>query len=239
MKKKITIQLLLLCLLCLVSLSSIAAITPPKNTKKTQSVTTPSNPFPKIWRAHPFYLGALLGYGSTDWGQLVGHCDDPDLCFVSVSAPLTAGDSGAVWGFYTGYEIQPHFAIEALYARFPNTTVTFDEFSIYASDFNITRLRSFTYAYSISGKWMVQMGTTGLRGFATAGATLTHRHDALTNVYHVNPTFGIGANYVFDARLLLEFAFQYYAGYGKATLRPAIDYIPFLYSIAVRVAYRI
>lgn len=240
--KKITISLVLLFIFYLLSTFLNVAISATKhNNNPPESTTTTQNPFPAIWGEHPFYLGALVGYGSTDWKQLLANCDDPGVdpfCQVSFSAPISAGDSGAVWGFYMGYEIQPHFAIEAVYTRFPNTTVIFDQYSIYANIYNITRLRSYTYAYSISGKWMVQMGSTGLRGFATAGASLSHRNDALKNVYHVNPTFGIGVNYVFIKRILFELAFQYYAGYGKATMRPAVDYIPFLYSLTGRVAYR-
>ena len=235
--KKFVAQCLFLFILYSIHTVAVAKVSPTATT--TTTPVPPANPFPAMWRAHPFYIGTLVGYGSTDWNQLIAHCDDPNFCLVSASAPISAGDSGLVWGFYMGYEIQPYFALELLYARFPNTTITFDEFSIYAFDYGVTQMSSFTYAYSISGKWMVQMGSTGLRGFATAGATLTHRHDTLTNVYHVNPTFGIGTNYVFPSRILLEIAFQYYAGYGKATLRPAIDYIPFLYSITARLAYRI
>ena len=85
---------------------------------------------------------------------------------------------------------------------------------------------------------MVQVARTGIRGFANAGGALVHRQDALVDVGHICPTFGIGLNYVFVQRILFEVGFQYYAGFGKAVLTPVINYIPFLYSVTAKVAYR-
>src|SRR3990167_5583619 len=49
------------------------------------------NLFPAKWSAHPAYLGVLLGYGTTDWSQLVAHCEErtspADFCLLTVSAP--------------------------------------------------------------------------------------------------------------------------------------------------------
>ena|SRR3990167_4222918 len=198
-----------------------------------------TNLFPDKWRARPLYFGALLGYGSTDWSQLVAHCEDPNACFLWLSAPISAGDRGIVWGFFAGYEIQPYFAVETTYAYFPMTPVLFDEFSVYNERFNVTHIDSYTDALSFVGKFMVQMGSTGLRGFANAGGALVRRRDDLAHNIHVTPTFGVGVNYVFPSELMFEVGFQYYAGYGKAVVSPAANYMPFLYSVHAKLAYRI
>ncbi|WP_423063143.1 hypothetical protein [Candidiatus Paracoxiella cheracis] len=198
------------------------------------------NPFPTRWRAKPFYFGFQFGYGSTDWSQLVArYATRADYYLLRVSAPIQAGDRGATWGFVVGWEVQPHFAMEVNYVRFPNTTIFFDPASIYTINYKIITMRSYTYAYSFLGKFMVQIARTGIRGFANAGGALIHRNDLLVNTTHVDPTFGVGLNYVFPCQIMLEFGFQYYAGYGKAVLRPAINYIPFLYSVHLKIAYRI
>lgn len=198
------------------------------------------NPFPARWRANPLYFGLELGYGSTDWSQLVARYSTvAEYNLLSVSAPVQAGDKGRTWGLFIGWEVQPHFAMELNFVHFPNTTIIFDPFSVYSLEHGIVTMRSYTYAYSLLGKFMVQVANTGIRGFASAGAALIHRHDALINTGHICPTFGVGMNYVFIYNLMLEVGFQYYAGYGKAVLRPAINYIPFLYSIHLKLAYRI
>jgi len=197
------------------------------------------NPFPTRWHANPFYFGLQFGYGSTDWSQLVArYSDQAEYTLLSLSAPIQAGDKGVTWGFVIGWEVQPHFAMEMNFERFPNTTVTFDPSSIYSINYAIVNMQSHTYAYDFLGKFMVQIAKTGIRGFASAGAALIHRHDALVNTGHIDPTFGVGLNYIFACRVMAEVGFQYYAGYGKAVLRPAINYIPFLYSIHLKVAYR-
>ena len=192
-----------------------------------------------VWRVYPFYIGFELGWGDTDWSMLVVKANNPDeYLTLSLSAPISAGDRGFVYGFMLGYEISTHFAMEANYMRFPDTSVVFDQFSLYALEHGIIHMVSRTYAYNIVGKFMVPIGHTHWRGFANAGAAITHRNDPLVDVYHIVPTFGVGMNYVFHLRYFLEVAFQYYAGFGKATLRPAFDYIPFLYTVHVKFGFR-
>ncbi len=192
----------------------------------------------EMWEAYPFYLGTEFGWGSTDWNQLTVPPDSPNLLTLSLSAPIKAGDKGFVYGFMTGYEINPHFAIELNYMRFPNTVVTFDPLSLYAFNNGITSMKSSAYVYNAVGKFMVEINDTGIRAFANAGGALIHRHDALAENGHIGPTFGIGMGYVLIQRVMLELAFQYYAGYGKVVLEPAINYIPFLYTVHFKIGYR-
>lgn len=199
-----------------------------------------SNPWPEIWQKHEFYFGINFGYGNTDWSQLVAQWQTTiEYNLLSVSTPISAGDQGPAWGAFIGWEVQPHFALEMDYVRFPNTKVTFDEYSVYAADYNVTSLDSNTYTYSFIGQFMVQIARTGIRGFANAGGALVHRQDELVNAGRICPTFGVGLNYVIAQRVLFELAFQYYAGFGKATLTPAVSYTPFLYSFTAKLGYRI
>ena len=192
-----------------------------------------------IWKTHPFYVGVELGWGCTDWSQLVAQgFSRMETDTLSTSTPIQAGDTGFVYGLMAGYEISTYFAMETNYMRFPNTSVRFDRFSVYASEHGVTLMDSRTYIYNIVGKFMVPIAHTHWRGFANAGAALTHRGDPLVSAAHIVPTFGVGVNYVFHLRYFLEFAFQYYAGFGKATFRPALDYIPFLYTVHAKIGFR-
>ncbi len=191
--------------------------------------------------AHRFYLGFATGWGSTDWSHLVAKGDADEIDLLKPSAPLSAGDSGFAYGFTLGYEMQEDFALEFNYTGFPVTTIHFDPDNFYAGGKfvdNLTTMKSHTYSFNIVAKFMVNVLQTGIRGFANAGGAVVYRSDVLTSIGHICPTFGVGINYVFIQRLLLEFGFQYTAGYGKATLYPAVNYIPFLYSIMTKLAYR-
>lgn len=187
------------------------------------------------WQAHPFYAGVASGWGTTDWRQITATQNDYIL---SLSTPIRATDKGFVYGFVMGYEITPLFAFEINYMRFPTSRVQFDPFSLYAFEDHITSIHSFTYTYNFIGKFMAQVQGTGLRGFANAGPAVIHRHDALAQSGHIAPTFGVGIDYVIEKRYMLELLFQYYAGYGKAVLKPAINYIPFLYTLHIKIMYR-
>ncbi|WP_280123836.1 hypothetical protein [Coxiella endosymbiont of Ornithodoros amblus] len=59
-------------------------------------------------------------------------------------------------------------------------------------------MQSLTYAYNFVGKFMVQLGRSGIRDFANAGAAFIHRHDFLVNGNHINPTFWVGLNRIFQ-----------------------------------------
>jgi hypothetical protein len=201
-----------------------------------------------IWRANPVYIGVLGGWGSTDWRMLVPKChgtkNDITNCknLIDASAPLSAGDSGFIWGATAGYEIQPHFAIEGTVIRFPDTTITFNKvYNFYTKLNNIDdeTIRSITWAYYLVAKFMVQIGNTPIRGFANAGPELTYRKDILADCVRINPTFGVGLDYLVAAHAMVEIGFQYIAGYGESNTKPASCYIPFLYSLHLKLMARI
>jgi len=193
---------------------------------------------------HPLYVGALAGYGSTDWSELTAKCNGDMACEADLlsSVPRSAGDSGITAGVTIGYEIQPHFAFEASFIRFPDTKVVFDSpinTNCYPQLNNVNgTFTSHTYVFDVIGKFMVSILGTSIRGFADAGMAVTHRHDILNTFFHINPTFGVGLDYVFAEHWMVDGEFQYIAGYDKSTLTPADDYSPFLYSLHILIAYR-
>ena len=201
-----------------------------------------SNPYPAIWAAHPFYLGAAAAYGSTDWSMMTAKCtpDDWQCTMIGMSVPIAADDNGFVGGVFIGYEIKDFFAVEANYAHFPKATISFDPNNFYPDLLpdGVTEIGSNTDVFYILGKFMTQLSTTPFRAFASAGIDFTYRYDVLADTIRIAPTFGVGINYLATEHFMLEFAFQYIAGYDKSSVTPAVDYIPFLYSLGLKVAYR-
>ncbi len=178
---------------------------------------------------YPIYLGLLFGYGNTNWSELVSQDDLSDA-----STPTSAKGSGVALGLVGGYEINKYFAVETNVIRFPSSKVKFIRGSIYP----ISSMNSKTYAISVAGKFMVPVGHTGVRAYAEAGPAYIHRADTLADIGRFTPMFGVGANYDFTQHIMGEFNFQYYAGYGKSVDNPAYYYIPFLYTLNFRLAYR-
>ncbi len=196
------------------------------------SVTSTSNQRDEF---HHFYLGGLLGWGCTTWDQLVAT-DIP----VRFAAPIKTKDTGPVWGFYGGYEFIRHLAIQVGYARFPETKLNFDpDYNFYLP---LTQMTSKTESYSILMKFIVPLGHGRISNrfsmYASAGVSFTHRKDALLNDSHAGPRFGAGFNYDINSRWTTELGFQYYAGYDTPIQDFARKYIPFLYSLEGRLAFR-
>lgn len=225
-----------------------------KTAKQTHSVesihTSSENPYPARWNKSKFYLGAITGYGSTDWGMLVINCDPKDIqCdatmrdILAESAPKAAGDDGAVWGVTAGYEVNPTWAMEASYIRFPTTLIHIKPNSFfYNTAFPNDIAANFsteTWGFIFVGKFMTQIGHSGIRGFANAGLDVTHRKDIYTNASKISATFGAGLNYVFKSDVMLELFFQYIAGYGQSNEIPIVYYMPFLYTVGIKMMYRI
>ncbi len=205
-----------------------------------------SRSFTSLQETHPFYLGPVIGYGNTDWNMMVMDCNAHDVfCSaqtVGASAPISAsGDDGLVWGVTLGYEFKPSFAFEASYLHFPSTLVRLnDPWNYYmAQGHDTIEFSSETWALFAVGKFMTEIAESGIRGFANAGIDFTARDDVLADTIRVNPTFGVGVNYVFPSNFMLELAFQYMTGYGTADEVPANKYIPFLYSLSLKLLYRL
>lgn len=198
--------------------------------------------YPEMWAKAPLYFGLSLGYGSTDWSMVKNDCgDDPDCTlFLDLSTPEEAGDTGAVWGAFAGYEIQPHFALQADFHHFPSTTLQFAPGNYYNAYFGTPNsFVSETYTIDLIGKFMVQIVDTGARAYADIGPAVTRRVDDLSTFNRVTGTFGCGINYVFNTNYMIDLGFQYYAGFDDATLVPAQQYTPFLYVFELKLGYRI
>lgn len=180
-----------------------------------------------------FYVGSTIGYGSTTWAELI----DNDSW---VSTPIKVNEGGVDGGIFTGYEFGPHFAVEAQYLQFRKAQIFFNkDVSDYTQNDGVSQMTSRTRTYSLETKFMAPIFSSPIRGFATAGAAVTRRSDVLAHTDHrLSPVFGAGFNYDVTKHVMSEFGFQYYTGYGKSENDPVYDYIPFLYSIHFKLAYR-
>lgn len=191
---------------------------------------------------HPFYVGIIGGYGSTTWGQLISkENDDIDQQMMSISTPIKVSEGGAIAGVYMGYEFLPTFALEFSYVHYPNAEVYFDPNSIYSMDETdgSEGFVTHTETISLSGKFMLLIPhLMGLRAFSSVGASAIHRNDSLSERWRVNPTFGVGFNYMLTPRMMAEMGIDYTAGYGESQLSPADNFVPFLYTAFFRLACR-
>jgi len=183
-----------------------------------------------ILRKYPIYIGAIVGWGNTNWQQMVSQDD-----VTSTSTPTSAGGTGLAYGAVLGYEFEPYFALEANYMRFPDSNIELATPSVYSP---ITGFVSRTREASIVGKFLVPVYHTGIRAFADVGPAYVHRKDVLADKGKLGGTFGVGMDYNLTQHFMTELSFQYYTGYGESELKPVLDYIPFLYTVNVRVAYR-
>jgi hypothetical protein len=186
---------------------------------------------------YPLYLGISGGYGATTWGKLVPK--DPSAA-MNLSTPTSVNENGFGWGVFAGYEISPQFAVEGAYTRYPNATLFFDPTSLFTFDNNgITSFVSKTEAVSLMAKLMLFIPNTTIRGFSSAGIAAIHRDDIVKNIWRADPTFGAGFNYNLSEHWMTELVVNYTAGYGEAEVDPTKDFVPFVYSAFLRLAYRI
>lgn len=202
----------------------------------SQEVPTPAE---LSWKQHPLYAGVSGGYGSTTWEGLVPAPINQNMA-MRTSTPVMAREGGGVWGFFAGYELSSHFALEANYMRYPNARISFDEDSLFAFDNEgILDLESHTETGSIMAKVMLTIPQTHLRFYSSAGVAIVHRWDSMNDSDKTSPTFGVGLVYTFTDHIMAELGANYTAGYGESELNPALDYVPFLYSGVFKLAYRI
>lgn len=185
------------------------------------------------------YLGGTIGYGSTTWQGLVPSEDNQNMA-IRLSAPMVVREGGTVWGVLGGYEFSPFFALEASFMQYPRATISFDEDSLFAfeNDGSLV-LSTKTNVASLMGKIMLVVPKTTIRAFSSFGIASVHRVDSLDDETRLSPTFGFGLNYNLVPHVMAEAGVNYTAGYGESELSPANDFIPFLYSVFLRLAYRI
>lgn len=187
---------------------------------------------------YPFYVGVTGGYGATTWEGLVPSEKNQSVA-LSMSTPTSVTEGGTVWGVFAGYEFIPYFALEANYMRYPNAKVNFDPDSLFSFEHEgFTDLSTHTETAALMGKIMLIIPTTTIRAYSSAGVAGVHRWDQISDRWRVTPTFGLGFNYNFTPHIMSELGASYTAGYGTSELSPAENYMPFLYSIFLRLAYR-
>jgi len=187
---------------------------------------------------YPFYIGIIGGYGATTWEGLVPK-KSKNMAAIMMSTPVEVTEGGVVWGAYVGYEYNPYFALEGSYARYPNAKVSFDPSSLFSFEHNgLASLSTHTETAAINGKIMLIIPCTTVRAYSSFGVAGIHRYDQIVEHWRATPTFGVGLNYNFTDHVMGEFGANYTAGYGESELSPAEDYLPFLYSVVFRVAYR-
>ena len=187
---------------------------------------------------HPFYIGIMGGYGSTTWEGLVPPNDKKGVAML-ISTPVETNEGGGLWGVVAGYELIPTFALEGSYNRYPNAKVMFDPNSYVTYKYNgLTSLTTRTESISFMGKFMVPIPHTDIRAYSSGGAARVHRQDQIKECWHIGPTFGLGLNYNFTNRIMGEIGFNYTGGYGESETDPVEDYVPFLYSSFIQLAYR-
>jgi hypothetical protein len=187
--------------------------------------------------SNSFYVGLMSGYGSTTWEGLVATAEHQNIA-ISMSTPISIKEGGTTWGLFSGYEFTPFFAVEGNYMHYPKAKVFFDPMSLFSFNNNQqTEFTTKTETVNLMAKIMLQIPNTKIRAFSNAGVAGVHRQDILDNEWHPGPTFGIGFNYHFNERLMGELNGNYTAGFGESQLDPSQSYIPFLYSLTVRLAY--
>ena len=100
-------------------------------------------------------------------------------------------------------------------------------------------LRTDTETGSVMAKVMLFIPRTTVRAYSSVGVAQVHRWDDINENNRIAPTFGIGLNYNFAEHLMAELGANYTAGYGESELNPAKDYVPFLFSVFFKLAYRV
>jgi hypothetical protein len=186
---------------------------------------------------NPLYAGPILGYGSTTWQYLVPKTSKQNT--ISISTPKSVTEGGVAWGFLAGYEYSPYFAIEGNYIRYPNASILFNNPSLYTVEHNgVQKLSTHSEMASVMGKIMMIVPQTSVRAFSSFGAAVIHRWDSVNDHRRATLAFGIGFNHDFTDRIMAEVAGGFTPGYGEAELEPVDNYVPFLYSITFRLAYR-
>lgn len=187
---------------------------------------------------YPFYVGFTGGYGSTTWNGLVPSNEKQNPA-INLSTPISVDEGGDVWGFFVGYELLPVFALEANYTRYPDAEVNFDPESLFSFDHDgLTQFTTRTESIGLMAKLMMIIPHTTFRAFSSAGVADVHRKDMLIDRWHIGPTFGLGLNYNLNEHIMAEVGVNYVAGYGESELDPSYDYVPFVYSVFLHLAYR-
>jgi len=123
--------------------------------------------------------------------------------------------------------------------HYPDAVVIFADTSLFAFEHNGSlSFTTHTESLLLMAKVMMPIPNSNFRIYSSFGLAEVHRSDELRNRWAGAPAFGAGVNYNFTDRVMGEIGGIYSAGYGQSELDPVEDYIPFLYSVVFRLAYR-
>lgn len=190
-----------------------------------------------VQKHHPFYAGVSGGFGSTTWKGLVPDSKNQNMALM-MSTPTEVKEGGEVWGLFAGYELSPYCSIETSYLRYPDATVYFDPFSLFSfNNDNRIAFTSKTETVNLMGKIMLVVPNSPIKIYSSAGIAELHRDDILVNEWLLTPSFGAGINVTLSEHLMAELGANYTAGFGESQLEPTSSYMPFLYSVSLRLGY--
>jgi len=191
---------------------------------------------PTIFPSNALYIGVNIGGGSTEWKYLVDTVDPNG----NYTTPNHVSEGGPSWGAVFGYAINQNVALELQYMQFADASIQFPSFSPYTiNPPYVTGMVSETNAYSLSAKFLAQLGDTPLRAFTAIGPGLVCRSDVLAHTKSViAPYLSAGVNYNLNSHWMAEGGFQYYTGFGRSEIKPVKDFIPFAWDAYARLAYQ-
>lgn len=187
--------------------------------------------------SHPLYFGIGAGFGTTTWYALVPKSSKHNVA-MAMSTPKHANEGGGAINVFTGVDITKTFGLEFGYFHYANAKINYQADSLFQLDHGISSLVSRTENYYFMTKFMVQIKDTAARAYSGIGLGLLHRIDQVNNHYRKTPSFTIGANYNIAEHWMADLNGNFTAGYGASELCPADDFMPFVYSIVARLAYR-
>lgn len=184
--------------------------------------------------AHPVYVGLITGYGETNWNRLVSEDGTSQN-----ATPTSASGGGALIGVEVGYDLTQYIGFEAQYIRFPDVSVSFspDAQAFIGAPAHMT---SKTTEATMIAKASAPFDHNRYAGFADIGYAVETREDVLAgHIHDFRPTFGLGVSYLALQRWTVTAAFSYTPGTGTASDETSAEYIPYLYSGQLILAYRI
>lgn len=194
-----------------------------------------------------FYVGLMTGYANVDYGSTVATDSDS-----AMSSPTSANGYGALGGVDMGYQFNPHFAMEAEFARMPNAHLTYEQslLQVYNAPANVT---TNNYFAAIIFKVMAPIGHSNFSLFADAGPAFQYtkiqdgplgggdfffiHYTPLQDTSTFSPTFGGGVLYRIANHWQAEASFQYAPGTGKSVINPMDYYVPELYAGTFKINY--
>ncbi len=192
---------------------------------------------------YPLYVGFMTGYGNTDWSELVQQGSLAATCIPGVTpdnlcnnTPSSASGSGAIIGASLGFQFNPYLAIEGQYIRYPDSSVSFGVPNPYG---DITHMTTKTNYFALMAKVEAPFYHDDFEVFGTLGVADVKSSSPLDDSSNTRPTFGFGVSDIQLERWVFSLAFNYTPGTGTASTTTAAQYIPYIYSGQLSVAYRI